>query len=500
MAVVVRLQGLNIEAGSEDIRRFFDGLQIPGGGVYIIGGSRGEAFIIFATEKDAELAMQRSGGVLRGSPVALYLSSKQELQRKMESRFKKRKSSKRGSEKKAKELAEASASDPTTALLLSIFKAIGGLQAQQLGLNAVVQKEKNTERKLDHSSAPKEQHKRKRPTSRLNTRYLRLYGLPKSITWQEINQFFTGLGVEDIIINVKIGRSYGCLVKFTEEQDALEGLKLNHQSMGSFSVEIKEASLEMWVSALECKKSWKECQRKEPSAPVKRYPDHRSKSRSPKRHRSDTRSPSDEFCVKIENIPPTTSKIEIKEFFGCLYIKNNNILHVLDEQGYRTSSAFIIFDNLKDYQSALKLNRSQLYSRTVKVSAVTMQKMMETVSARRRILETEVGRSDIVTPEPEKPRERIRSQKTCMYVRNLPADVRKIEVKDFFCQFQVREDHITLLHDRQGVGIGEALVRLKSEDVAKMAESLNGNVFLGTNVLVTRITQQQMEDLLYRKH
>ena len=100
MAVVVRLQGLNIEAGSEDIRRYFDGLQIPGGGVYITGGSRGEAFIIFATEKDGRFAMQRSGGVLRGSRVTLSLSSKEELQHKMASRFKKTQIFKKGPRKK----------------------------------------------------------------------------------------------------------------------------------------------------------------------------------------------------------------------------------------------------------------------------------------------------------------------------------------------------------------------------------------------------------------
>ena len=265
--------------------------------------------------------------------------------------------------------------------------------------------------------------------------------------------------------------------------------------MGSFSVEVKEASLEMWVSALEYKKSLKESQRNESSAPVKRYPEGRSRSRSPKRHQSCPRSPSNEFCVKIENISPTMSKTKIKEFFGCLYITNDKILHLLDQQGYRTSTAFIIFDNLKDYHFALNFNRCQFSSRTIKVSAVTRQNLTEMINSRSNFV-TKVDRGSFEAPRPESAQKLRHSLKTCMYVRNLPADVRKVELKDLFCQFRVSEDHINLLCDRRGVGIGEALVKFKSEDVAKMAEGISGNIFLGTNVLLTRITPLQMENLL----
>lgn len=55
MAVVIRLQGLPIVAGTMDIRHFFSGLTIPDGGVHIVGGELGEAFIVFATDEDARL-------------------------------------------------------------------------------------------------------------------------------------------------------------------------------------------------------------------------------------------------------------------------------------------------------------------------------------------------------------------------------------------------------------------------------------------------------------
>lgn len=80
MAVVIRLQGLPIVAGTMDIRHFFSGLTIPDGGVHIVGGEHGEAFIVFATDEDARLGMMRTGGSIKGSKVSLLLSSKTEMQ------------------------------------------------------------------------------------------------------------------------------------------------------------------------------------------------------------------------------------------------------------------------------------------------------------------------------------------------------------------------------------------------------------------------------------
>ncbi|XP_023693639.1 RNA-binding protein 12-like isoform X1 [Paramormyrops kingsleyae] len=84
MAVVIRLQGLPIVAGTMDIRHFFSGLTIPDGGVHIVGGEHGEAFIVFATDEDARLGMMRTGGTIKGSKVSLLLSSKTEMQNMIE--------------------------------------------------------------------------------------------------------------------------------------------------------------------------------------------------------------------------------------------------------------------------------------------------------------------------------------------------------------------------------------------------------------------------------
>ena len=78
--VIIRLQNLPLEARSLDIRRFFEGLLIPDGGVHIVGGARGDAFIAFHADEDARQAMGRDATALCGAHIRLFLSSKAEMQ------------------------------------------------------------------------------------------------------------------------------------------------------------------------------------------------------------------------------------------------------------------------------------------------------------------------------------------------------------------------------------------------------------------------------------
>ncbi|KAK2164607.1 hypothetical protein LSH36_61g06028 [Paralvinella palmiformis] len=80
MTVIIRLQNLPWAANALDIRQFFQGLSIPDGGVHIVGGEKGDAFIAFSTDDDARQAMYMDGQRIRDIPVKLLLSSKTEMQ------------------------------------------------------------------------------------------------------------------------------------------------------------------------------------------------------------------------------------------------------------------------------------------------------------------------------------------------------------------------------------------------------------------------------------
>ena len=79
MSVIIRLQNLPLSASSIDIRRYFSGLSIPDGGVHIVGGEKGDAFIAFASDDHARQAMSRDGGTIKGAKIELFLSSRSEL-------------------------------------------------------------------------------------------------------------------------------------------------------------------------------------------------------------------------------------------------------------------------------------------------------------------------------------------------------------------------------------------------------------------------------------
>ena len=80
MSVIIRLQKLPWTANATNIRRFFYGMSIPDGGVHIIGGELGDAFIAFSSDEDARKAMQLTGSRLNEAAVTLQLSSKNEMQ------------------------------------------------------------------------------------------------------------------------------------------------------------------------------------------------------------------------------------------------------------------------------------------------------------------------------------------------------------------------------------------------------------------------------------
>lgn len=80
MSIIIRLQNLPLSANSLDIRKYFAGLSIPDGGVHIVGGEKGDAFIAFSSDDDARQAMAKDGGKIKDAPIKLFLSSRSEMQ------------------------------------------------------------------------------------------------------------------------------------------------------------------------------------------------------------------------------------------------------------------------------------------------------------------------------------------------------------------------------------------------------------------------------------
>uniref|UniRef100_A0A8C6LSZ8 RRM domain-containing protein n=1 Tax=Nothobranchius furzeri TaxID=105023 RepID=A0A8C6LSZ8_NOTFU len=320
MTVILLLRGLHVEASTEDIRSFFSSLHIPDGGVYIVGGSLREAFIAFSTERDAQLAMRRTGSALKGSPVTLHISSMAELEQKLKSLLKKKSHPNSAGhvttsprEDRAGEVSspvydqqeqprsntpDVQPMDASTAFYLGMCTVLQGLQTSAA-----------------EAKTPEQ-------TSNSRPGYVRLFGLPASTSKVDICHFFQGLAVQEAIVNVKLGVNHGCLVKFAKMRDAYAALGFNEQSLGSICVQVRGADEKMWNGALQ------ECGKRSDFQTIQKPDQH-------------------DYIVMVKNLPENMTKTDIKQLFGCPNIPHRNVLHLLDHSSNRTDQAFVIFNSKK---------------------------------------------------------------------------------------------------------------------------------------------------------
>ncbi|XP_051575718.1 RNA-binding protein 12B-A-like isoform X2 [Myxocyprinus asiaticus] len=468
MAVVIRLQGLRITAGSEDIRNFFTGLRIPDGGVHIIGGELEEAFIIFASDEDARRAMSRSGGCIKGSPVNLLLSSKSEMQSVLEE-------STRKSELKSRVMYKEGVKRP------SVEKGPSPRADMRRADHPEIRNRPSP------SSFSETRNQREGAASKRDDLYLNLTGMPFSATKENVRNFFDGLQVEDIIFLRNHRRTFNghAIVKFATAEDAIEGLKRDRQYIGPRYVQISRCTEEKWL--------------KEGGVVVrpdsrKRQSLDRARSRSPVSLRSRSLSPShEEYCVLFENLAHAIEKRDLRALLQPVPLKDDQIIVFAQKKDDRTKSAVVVFRNLTDYCAGLAHHKETLLHKVVYVSPISKEKMVAMLESS--VSERDDSRGSRRSAEmSQSQRSAPDSEMRCVYVRNLPFDVRKVEIMDFFHGFQLSEDRVILLRDERGAGLGEALLIFQSEKEAVMAQSLNGQRFLGSEVMLKCITLDQMQD------
>ncbi|XP_006111079.1 RNA-binding protein 12B [Pelodiscus sinensis] len=496
MAVVIRLQGLPVVAGPADIRRFFSGLNIPDGGVHIIGGETGEAFIIFATDEDARRAMSCSGGLIKDSHIELFLSSKTEMQNTIEMS---RKRFDRGGRETLSGSRRTSGSNSGTSGVGSLSNLVAAITK---GMNKSGYVPSNHQESGFHTNGTRHGDSRKESQSSDDV-YLFLHGIPYSATEYEVRAFFSGLRVEGVIfIKRRNGLNNGDgLVKFATSHGALEGLKRHKQYMGSRFIEISPATEEQWIEyggRVDMKSEIARYLSKERS-PTRRsnYTPSRKHSHSrspPRRQRTRSRSPhSQEFYIHLRNLSTYLEKKDLRAFFEQLDVSNNQIKFLLDSHQRRTRNAFVMFRSQKDFEIALGFHRQFLFNRPVYIFPISRRSMLKLIESYEKKRSQERDQPGQAVSE-KSYREGRPGPKMCIYIRNFPFDVTKVEVQKFFAGFAIDEDDIYLLYDDKGVGLGEALVKFKSEEQAMKAESLNRRRFLGTEVLLRLISEEQMRE------
>uniref|UniRef100_A0A2K5ZEE2 RNA-binding protein 12B n=1 Tax=Mandrillus leucophaeus TaxID=9568 RepID=A0A2K5ZEE2_MANLE len=482
MAVVIRLLGLPFIAGPVDIRHFFTGLTIPDGGVHIIGGEIGEAFIIFATDEDARRAISRSGGFIKDSSVELFLSSKAEMQKTIEM-------------KRTDRVGRGRPGSGTSGVgSLSNFIESVKEEASNSGYGSSINQDAGF-----HSNGTGHGNLRPRKTRPLKAEnpFLFLRGLPYLVNEDDVRVFFSGLCVDGVIfLKHHDGRNNGdAIVKFASCVDASGGLKCHRSFMGSRFIEVMQGSEQQWIEfGGNAVKEGDVLRRSEEHSPPRGINDRhfrkRSHSKSPRRTRS--RSPLG-FYVHLKNLSLSIDERDLRNFFRGTDLTDEQIRFLYKDEN-RTRYAFVMFKTLKDYNTALSLHKTVLQYRPVHIDPISRKQMLKFIARYEKKRSGSLERDRPGHVSQKYSQEGNSGQKLCIYIRNFPFDVTKVEVQKFFADFLLAEDDIYLLYDDKGVGLGEALVKFKSEEQAMKAERLNRRRFLGTEVLLRLISEAQMQE------
>uniref|UniRef100_A0A8C6WZW4 Zgc:153215 n=1 Tax=Neogobius melanostomus TaxID=47308 RepID=A0A8C6WZW4_9GOBI len=464
MATILRLTGLDTKASAEDIRSFFGDFQIPEGGVFIVGGAFGEAFIAFHSDKDALLALQLNGQFLKDSQVDLHTSSMVEVDHKFELFLKRKKSSKPCAKKQAR-------------------SSLNG-KIIPVNVGPVDPRAARDESPIEPSSPD--------PPIEVIPGYIRVFGLPPSTTKQDICHFFKGLNVQEVLLNIKLGVRFGSLLKLGSFQDATDALRFNEYTMGSACVEVRTATercVKSKPNPLKDTLNYK----KDSEWPRKRQFNQDSQHKFAKKCKD---SPDNmQHIVMVSNLPVTITKTEIKELFGCPNIAHTNVLHLLDSNKKKTDKAFVIFNKRDDYDYAINLSGCHLGSHIIDVTPITKEEMRSMMAMDKSMQNTQKF-GKMGTDTEEQSRERCTSARTCVYVRNMPANVRRSQIRALFSENKLREDDITLLRDSDGTCGGEAVIQFQSQTNAALALMHHGMEFLGSKLLLTPISVKQMEEIL----
>ncbi|KAM4689238.1 RNA-binding protein 12B-like isoform 1-T2 [Discoglossus pictus] len=553
---LVQLLGLSPKANSADIREFFHGFAIPTGGVCIIGGEMGEAYITFETEKDAYYARKRSGCTLKQSQVFLKRSDRIEKEEACKKRLKSVKKAcidlpqlitdngvdSNGTQvlKQNTERKETSYSDKSKNVYLYfqgmptnvtkekvkdffiglhvvdtvLFKTLNGFNnghgivkfADETDADAGLERNKKlidsqpvvimrtseeewlksggiVEARVRESSFVKASNGTKASKQNTDSVYLYVHGMPPNVNTVKIKYFFSGLYVEDIVfLKYRNGmRNGNCIVKFVNYKDANEGLKYNHKCVDSRCILLKKADEEEWIKA----GGFVDKPRKRLCLP-RAYPlrnrstssDRKQKSRSRSSHKQD-------YYVHLKNLPPNLEKKELRKCLNISGMEDSQITFLLDEYGQKISECLVMLKTPNEQFNIHNLNSKMVCGHRVYIKAIAEWTARE--------LAKKGKKYPPKTKESSSQKESTSSKLNCIYLRNFAFDVSKVDIQSFFSEFTLKEEDIFLLNDDEGVGLGEALVKFPSEKDATNAEKLNRKIFLGTEILLRCISEEQMK-------
>ncbi|KAG8441837.1 hypothetical protein GDO86_010859 [Hymenochirus boettgeri] len=323
-------------------------------------------------------------------------------------------------------------------------------------LQAIEQYRKKVEETLE---VARQQTKKKKLIMLLkqpSTFYVYLTGIAQTTTEHDIKIFFKHLSIREILIPTGPdgSRTGNAFVKFASESHANEALKLHKQQLSNRCVGVMRASEEQWVRG---------------GGAI-------SESAKPGllgMHPTD----SQQFFIYLINLPPLVTKNDIRVFLEDPQIDDFNI-------SILKNSAFVMLKNEMQQQMALWADGKAMYDYRVSVFPIFKQSMLD-IAVSHAIA---AAKRELQNLRPNNP-----SLQRCIHMKNLFPGATKLHIQEFFDGFPLQENDIFLRYDGNGYSTGEALVRFPTEKVAVCAARLNKEWFMGTEVFLRCISEDEMK-------
>ncbi|XP_040290731.1 LOW QUALITY PROTEIN: RNA-binding protein 12 [Bufo bufo] len=322
--------------------------------------------------------------------------------------------------------------------------------------------------------------------------YVALHGLPIPVLENDIKEFLRGLRIDGLVLlKDHMGRpTGGALVKLLTPHDTYEALKRNRMLMGHHFIEVNPASERQWV--MSGGHMGKHSAGHHGPLHMMQPPMGRSKSPN-RRRRSRSRSPHEHgFCIYLKGLPYEAENKHVVDFFKKLDIIEDSIYIAYGPGGKATGEGFLEFRNENDFKTALNRHKQYMGNRFIQVHPVTKSQMIEKIDSIRKKMQSfnYVDHKDLSLEMEHRPR-------LWGHLSNLPYNISRKDVFHFFNLegVAVEENSVHVLIDNNGQGLGQALVKFRSEDDARKSERLNRKKLNGRDAFLRVVSNEERKDI-----
>ncbi|CAL5426134.1 unnamed protein product [Camellia sinensis] len=286
---------------------------------------------------------------------------------------------------------------------------------------------------------------------------VRLQGLPFDCSEADIEEFFHGLDIVDVLFVHKNGKFTGeayCVLAYPLQVNF--ALQRNRQNIGRRYVEVFRSKRKEYYKAIA-----NEVSESRGGSP------HQSVSRA-KSFDNGKDSAEHTGVLRLKGLPFSAGKDDIMDFFKDFVLSVDSIHITVNSEGRSTGEAFVGFANAEDSKAAMAKDRKTLGNRYVELFPSSHEELDAAILRGRKIPAHDSIQDPIeaVVDSPKTKRSNGRKAEKELHRKSKAG---KGDILDLFKDFVLSEDAIHLTFNWDGRLTGEAFVEFASAEDSKEA-------------------------------